>query len=1021
MTPPGAGQPGSRLPGTIGRYRVTGVLGEGGMGMVYSAQQDNPQRMVALKVIRPELVQPDLLRRFARESEVLGRLQHPGIAQIYDAGTFADDHGWHPFFAMELVHGQPLTEYATAHELGLPARLDLFAKVCDAVHYAHRQGVIHRDLKPANILVDLEGQPKILDFGVARLTDADLHATRQTSLGEVIGTLQYMSPEQVNADPDDVDVRSDVYSLGVILYELLSGKLPYDLTRKLIYEAARIVLLDDPVPLSSINRKLGGDIEVIVAKSLEKEKARRYASAEDLVSDVRRLRNDEPIAARPASAMYQLRKFARRNRALVVGLTVAAVLLLAGSAVSLWQAVRATRAERLADLRRSEAVESGRLAEQRRAIADSAFRLADSARTSALREQAAAVTSANRALAEAAKSRAVTEFLTTMLGSSDPSNARGKELSVRELLDRSAAQLQAGEVRHEPSVDATLETTIGRSYFGLGVYDQAEAHLDSAYAIRRRVLGARNLETAMSAVDLAEVLRARGAYPRAQRLLDEAMAVQRARLAPNDDRVTVALGIQAGLQYARGDNAAAEPSYREALRLARSRHNGTGPFVAERLVQLGGFLVYTNRPDSGRHYLEEALRIRTKAFGEMHPAVVDVLISLADAEMTMRRYTAADSVLTVARPIAQQLFGASHPTLANVLLRRGDVLAALQRYEEAESLDREGLAMRTALLGTEHPDVQLARTSLGRALQGEAKYVAADSFFTLALASRRALLGETSPAVASSLGDLGNLAKVQGDWPTVESRYRDAIPIWRAAGIVDEEINALAEVGFALSREKKLDEAEPMLREVLTRRAARYGAGHWLVGDAYEKLASVEFGRGNLAIAESLSVEGLEIRKTVYGRRSPQVGGQLQNLAFMREAQQDTVAAIPHLRESLAVFRDVRPPGDPTVVNVQRWLGVDLCATDGQAEGEALERAALIAFPDSTQPLSSRVQAALGYCLLRQGRFVEAAPLLREAERRLDRRPGVSAAYHSEVVKWLVALYDAMGKSSEAAVWKQRL
>ncbi|MEO8202116.1 MAG: serine/threonine-protein kinase, partial [Gemmatimonadota bacterium] len=242
-TPPSGNLARLRRPGNIGRYRIIGTLGEGGMGTVYEAEQDQPHRRVALKVIRPDFVSPELLRRFSRESEVLGRLQHPGIAQIYEAGTSDGPHGPQPFFAMELVKGQPLNEYATTHSLDLNHRLELFIRTCEAVHYAHQQGVIHRDLKPANILVDTGGQPKVLDFGVARLTDADVQATRQTSVGEVIGTLQYMSPEQVNADPLDLDIRSDVYSLGVVLYELLSGHMPYNLDRKLIYEAARVIMI----------------------------------------------------------------------------------------------------------------------------------------------------------------------------------------------------------------------------------------------------------------------------------------------------------------------------------------------------------------------------------------------------------------------------------------------------------------------------------------------------------------------------------------------------------------------------------------------------------------------------------------------------------------------------------------------------------------------------------------------------------------------------------------------------------
>src|SRR5262245_20596627 len=305
--------------GKVGGYTITRLIGEGGMGAVYEAEQDQPRRTVALKVIKAGFASPELLRRFAQESQALGRLQHPGIAQIYDAGTADTGYGPQPYFAMEFIRGETLIEYVRKHRLNTNQRLEIMAKVCDAVHHAHQRGLIHRDLKPGNILVDETGQPKILDFGVARVTDSDAQATMQTDVGQLVGTLAYMSPEQVLADPLELDTRSDVYALGVILYELLAGQLPYVISKK-IHEVLHTIREEDPSRLSSINRSFRGDIETIAAKALEKDKARRYASAAELASDIERYLKDEPIAAQPPTTLYQVQKFTRRHKALVSGI-----------------------------------------------------------------------------------------------------------------------------------------------------------------------------------------------------------------------------------------------------------------------------------------------------------------------------------------------------------------------------------------------------------------------------------------------------------------------------------------------------------------------------------------------------------------------------------------------------------------------------------------------------------------------------------------------------------------------------
>jgi eukaryotic-like serine/threonine-protein kinase len=355
------------LPAQIGRYRILRRRGEGGMGTVYEAQQDNPRRTVGLKVIRPGLVSPEDVKRFSQEAQILARLQHPGIAQVYEAGV---GEGGQPFFAMEFITGMPLDEYARSRGASAAARLELLAKVCDAVQHAHDKGVIHRDLKPGNILVDEAGQPKVLDFGVARVIGADLLTTSSlTQTGQLLGTLSYMSPEQIAADPARLDGRSDVYTLGVLLFELLAHRLPYNLDQLPVHEVARVIQQEEPSRLGSVDTQYRGDVEIIVAKALEKDKTRRYASAADLASDIRRHLREEAILARPASAFYQLRKFARRHKALVAGASGISAALVVGTIVSVLFALSAAENARVADENASAADENARMASERERVA----------------------------------------------------------------------------------------------------------------------------------------------------------------------------------------------------------------------------------------------------------------------------------------------------------------------------------------------------------------------------------------------------------------------------------------------------------------------------------------------------------------------------------------------------------------------------------------------------------------------------------------------------------------------------
>ncbi len=348
------------LPTHVGRYRILRRHGEGGMGIVYEAEQDNPRRTVALKVIRSELVSPELVKRFKSEAQILARLQHSGIAQVYEAGMSEDGR---PFFAMELIRGMPLDDYARSRNLDQAARLALMAKVCDAVQHAHDKAVVHRDLKPGNILVEESGEPKVLDFGVAHVTVADVLATSsQTRTGQLLGTMNYMSPEQLSAHPSGLDGRSDVYTLGVILFELLANRLPYHLDQLPVHEVARVIEQKEPSRLGSIDKVYRGDVEIIVAKALEKDKTRRYASAGDLASDIRRFLRGEAILARPASALYQIRKFTRRHRALVAGVSGIFAALVVGTVISIVFALKAAEHARAATERERDATYQSYLA-----------------------------------------------------------------------------------------------------------------------------------------------------------------------------------------------------------------------------------------------------------------------------------------------------------------------------------------------------------------------------------------------------------------------------------------------------------------------------------------------------------------------------------------------------------------------------------------------------------------------------------------------------------------------------------
>jgi tetratricopeptide (TPR) repeat protein len=658
-------------------FRIIRVLGEGGMGVVYLAEQEKPRRLVAIKIMRPGATSPALLRRFDLEQELLGRLQHPGIAQIHETGVWrplGDDGPAQPFFVMEFVQGEPITDFAQNHALGTRERLGLLLKVCEAVQHAHTRGIIHRDLKPANILVTEEAAdglqpgcaiPKILDFGVARATNADIQITSMhTGVGQLVGTLAYMSPEQAAGDSSRIDARSDVYALGVIGYELLAGQLPHALAGRGFADAARVIHDEDASPLSLVNRVFRGDLDTIFAKALAREPERRYPSAGAFALDIQRYLDDQPIIARPPSAIYNLRKFARRNQGLVAGIALAFVLLVAGVIGTTLALLQARRAEAIAQT-------------------------------------------------EAETAHAVTAFIQDMFGSPDPlapgeaTAADPKQTRVIDVLDH-ASSLVAERFAQKPLVEAGVRGMLGRTYSHLMVFDKAEAHLRRASEIYRETLGEDNstARDTLSALGTLYMLQHR--FDEAEAIKRQTLDITRRTLGPTHPHALEEMEQLAMMQVQRMNYDDGLALLNELLALRRQAQGSEHQDTITTLYNISWTYAKSGRHEEALPRAIEVMELRRRVTGTIDAQALSDANNVAWLQERLNRVDEAERTYAQLVEQARAALSPGDWHLATFLHNHASALRKLKRYEEAEPRELEAIAIFDKAFGPKHKSMQAA-------------------------------------------------------------------------------------------------------------------------------------------------------------------------------------------------------------------------------------------------------------------------------------------------------------------------
>ena len=710
------------------KYKLLEELGSGGMGVVYKAEQIKPvKRSIALKIIKLGMDTKQVVARFETERQALAIMDHPNIAKVYDGG--ATETG-RPYFVMELVRGVPITEYCDKHKLTTKERLELFINVCQAVQHAHQKGIIHRDLKPSNVLVVVHEDvpvPKIIDFGIAKATEHRLtERTLFTEQGQLIGTPEYMSPEQAEMTGLDVDTRTDIYSLGVMLYELLVGVLPFEpetLRKAGFGEIQRLIRETDPPKAStrlsglgetqtsiaerrktdpiSLHRELKGDLDWITMKTMAKDRTHRYASASELAADIERFLKHEPVVASPPRTLYKIRKYIRRHK---VGMTAAFLVIIAvfigitGATIGL---LRAKKAEK-------------------------------------------------RAVEEAETAQQVSDFLVELFKVSDPGEARGNSITAREILDKGAGKIDK-ELDAQPRIQSRLMETMGRVYRNLGLYAQAAPILEKSLSLKRRVYGEEHLEVATSLHTLAVLYDTQGKYQEAESLFRQSLAIKEKIFGQDHLEVARSLNSIAVVNWNQGKYAEAEPLFQRSLAIKEKALGPDDPEVGNTITNLGALYHQQNKFEEAEPLFKRALFISEKALGLDHPDVAASLNNLGSLYEDMGKREEAEPLYERSLAIWEKALGPEHSDVGIVLHNLANLYRDQGKYNKAEPYYLRSLAIFQRALGEEHPYVAYSFRERANLYRDQGKHTDAEILYQRSLEIFEKSMGSNHLNVAEIL------------------------------------------------------------------------------------------------------------------------------------------------------------------------------------------------------------------------------------------------------------------------------